>query len=91
MSTPIQPPLDEKGRPMVMVRANLNDLIGLPKFSNITMQAEIVRWVPDEGDSAIDAAFANAFDRCERIVGERRAAVVALREQMEGNVPSSDD
>lgn len=84
----MQPPLDENGHPLVMVRASGNDLIGLPKFSNVTFFAEVVRWSKDDPDE-IKAKLEETFDLCEGILGERRQAIVELREQMEGNLPAA--
>jgi hypothetical protein len=73
-------PLDEKGNPLALVTMTLEEKIGLPNYSNVTVgPATVYRFVKDDENSR-QQGLRECSEDCEYILAYEREPVLKLIE-----------
>ncbi len=69
-------PIDEDGKPMVMVTMQASELIGLPSYSNVTVgPASVTRFVRED---EVEAGLTKTAQEVEGIISSERTAVLEI-------------
>ena len=69
-------PVDEDGKPMVMVSMGASEKVGMPNYSNVDIgPASVTRFVRDDPD-AIKEGLRECVQVCEEVIGEERGAII---------------
>jgi hypothetical protein len=70
-------PTGPDGRPFAKVTMGAEEKIGLPNYSNVTLNGWVTRYVEDTPE-AIDAGLRDCVSAVEAVIAEERQAVLAM-------------
>jgi len=72
-----QVPTGPDGRPLAKVTMGAEEKIGLPNYSNVTLNGWVTRYVEDTPE-AIDAGLRECVVAVESVIAEERQQVLAM-------------
>ena len=71
-------PVDEDGKPMVLVSNGAEEKVGMPNYSNVVLgPASVSRFVKDDPE-AIKQGLRECLAVCEELISEEREAVIEI-------------
>jgi hypothetical protein len=70
-------PLDADGNPMTLVSFRVEEKIGLPNYSNVTLEAAASRLVKDT-DEAVKEGYARTTQQVEDVCREQRQIILNI-------------